>query len=121
MNTAEQRDWLRHLWFVALETGKYKKCRHQLCGKEGCHCALGVACRIAYEWGLVEHDGDSFGKEKKKHTLPYEVVEAFGFINDTGSSCKGGLPAICDLNDCLGYTFKRIAHHVESHLSSYFV
>lgn len=100
-----------------LRSGKYQQCTGAL-SRNGCFCALGVACKVAEKGGVeLEYYGDG---ELKGSDLLYQsdVRRFFDFLDHTGGYIDEY--DIVHLNDIEELTFKQLANVIENNPHEFF-
>jgi hypothetical protein len=103
-------------WIKALRSGEYEQTTSAL-SQDGKYCCLGVACEVAIKSGLtidvmLDIDGCKI-YDGQGLSLPGSVIEWLGYYRPEPK--LGGL-VVTALNDHQGWTFNKIADHIEKHM-----
>lgn len=106
-------------WVAALRSGEYEKTSGSL-RRDGCFCALGVACDVS---GAGAWSGNEYKTRGDRSfcRLPFEVAEWLGFSEeetdpeaDTGLEYDNGIfVRVSALNDYREFSFAEIADALE--------
>lgn len=125
---------IKNLWVEKLRDGTRVQGRGYLRTEEGEQCCLDVLCEVAVEAGVLPEptlgtiaNGESvymYGTSGEYLTLPYEVQQWLGMVEDTPSvpipDCVeyffGETTSLTELNDRHYWTFEQIADVIEANL-----
>ena len=114
--TKEEQKKHREELVTALRSGDYNQAKRTLRSVSS-FCCLGVACDISglAEWDDIKYLGEDL-------TLPLQVMDYYGFINNKGCYDKNphNYESLSKLNDD-GSSFKSIATLIESEPEGMFI
>ena len=114
--TKEQLEWIE-----ALESGKYKQCRHVLYDpKTDGFCCLGVACKL--NGVALEDDRYRSGFADQNLSAFPETEDVMNKLHLRDANGRGGLDqdSLTSLNDYDGVSFPSIAARLRAHPEAYF-
>lgn len=127
---------LQKAWLAALKSGKFRQTKQRLAERDqyrhNKYCCLGVACEVANRMGVVklvkkEDDDGEISYDNESASLPAEMVKALGLNCGAGElyeavedSQERVADCLAELNDNLGWSFKKIAAYIKKNPENVF-